>query len=54
MFVCRTTRNDRKSIYKFLLCFITSSRINYKALAEIHPEFREEGYFSQEVPKDLF
>jgi len=28
--------------------------INYKALAEIHSEFGEEGYVSKEVPKDLF
>jgi hypothetical protein len=32
---------------------MTSSRINYKALAEIHSEFGEEGYVSK-VPKDLF
>jgi len=30
---------------------MTSSRINYKALAEVHPEFGEECYVSK-VPKD--
>jgi hypothetical protein len=33
---------------------MTSSRINYEALAEIHPEFGEEGYVCKEVSKDLF
>ena len=39
---------------EFKICFMTSSRINYKALAEIHPEFGEECYVSKEVPKDVF
>ncbi len=39
---------------EFKICFMTSSRINYKALAEIHPEFGEECYVSKEVSKDLF
>ena len=38
----------------FRVCFMTSSRINYKILAEIHPEFGEECYVSKEVPKDVF
>ena len=33
---------------------MTSSRINYKVLAEIHPEFEQECYVSKEVPKDDF
>ena len=32
---------------------MTSSRINYKALSDIHPEFGEECYVSR-VPKDVF
>jgi CheY-like chemotaxis protein len=39
---------------EFRICFMTSSRINYKVLAEIHPEFGEECYVSKEVPKDVF
>lgn len=38
----------------FRICFMTSSRINYKALSEAHPEFGEECYVSKEVPKDVF
>jgi len=38
----------------FRICFMTSSRINYKALSEVHPEFGEECYVSKEVPKDVF
>ena len=39
---------------EFRICFMTSSVINYKVLAEIHPEFGEECYVSKEVPKDVF
>ena len=39
---------------EFRVCFMTSSIINYKVLAEIHPEFGEECYVSKEVPKDVF
>ena len=39
---------------EFRVCFMTSSRINYTVLAEIHPEFGEECYVSKEVPKDVF
>ena len=35
----------------FRVCFMTSSRINYKVLAEIHPEFGEECYVCKEIPK---
>ena len=38
----------------FRVCFMTASRINYPALAEIHPEFGEECYVCKEVPKDVF
>jgi CheY-like chemotaxis protein len=38
----------------FRICFMTSSRINYEALAEIHPEFGEECYVCKKVEKDLF
>ena len=38
----------------FRICFMTSSRINYKALSEAHPEFGEECYVSKEVSKDVF
>ena len=39
---------------EFKICFMTSSLINYKALAEIHPEFGEECYVSKQVSKDIF
>ena len=39
---------------EFRVCFMTSSVINYKMLAEIHPVFGEECYVSKEVPKDVF
>jgi PleD family two-component response regulator len=39
---------------EFRVCFMTSSAINYKVLAEIHPEFGEECYVTKEVPKDVF
>jgi CheY-like chemotaxis protein len=38
----------------FRVCFMTSSRINYKVLAEMHPELGEECYVSKEVPKEVF
>ena len=38
----------------FRIGFMASSRINYTALAEVHPEFGEECYVSKEVPKDVF
>ena len=39
---------------EFRVCFMTSSAVNYKVLAEIHSEFGEECYVSKEVPKDIF
>ena len=33
---------------------MTSSIINYKVLAKIHPELGEECYVSKEVPKEVF
>ena len=45
---------DTSSSNDFRVCFMTSSRINYKVLAEIHLEFGEECYVSKEVPKDVF
>ena len=39
---------------KFRICFMTSSIINYKVLAEIHPEFGEECYVCKKVRKDIF
>jgi CheY-like chemotaxis protein len=39
---------------EFRICFMTSSVINYKVLAEIHPEIGEECYVSKEVPKEVF
>ncbi|HEX6672363.1 MAG TPA: response regulator [Nitrososphaeraceae archaeon] len=39
---------------QFRVCFMTSSIINYKVLAEIHPEIGKECYVSKEVPKEVF
>jgi hypothetical protein len=39
---------------EFRVCFMTSSVVNYKVLAEIHPEIGEESYVSKEVPKEVF
>ena len=39
---------------EFRVCFMTSSVINYKALAEIHPELGQECYVSKEVQKKFF
>ena len=33
---------------------MTSSRINYEALAEIHPDFGEECYVCKQVEKEVF
>lgn len=41
-------------IKEFKICFMTRSRINYKALAEVYPELGEECYVSKEVLKDVF
>ena len=47
-------QQDTSPSNDFRICFMTSSRINYKVLAEIHPEFGEECYVSKEVSKDVF
>jgi CheY-like chemotaxis protein len=39
---------------EFRVCFMTSSVINYKLLAEIHPELGEECYVSKEVSREVF
>ena len=50
----KKVQQDTSSSNDFRICFMTSSRINYKALSEAHPEFGEECYVSKEVPKDVF
>jgi CheY-like chemotaxis protein len=50
----KKVQQDKSPSNDFRVCFMTSSRINYEALAEIHPEFGEECYVSKEVPKDVF
>jgi CheY-like chemotaxis protein len=47
-------QQDTSPSNDFRICFMTSSRINYNALSEAHPEFGEECYVSKEVPKDVF
>ena len=50
----KKVQQDTSPSNDFRICFMTSSRINYQALAEIHPEFGEECYVCKEVPKDVF
>jgi CheY-like chemotaxis protein len=45
---------DTKPSNDFKVCFMTSSRVNYTALAEIHPEFGEECYVCKQVSKEDF
>ena len=47
-------QQDASHSNDFRVCFMTASRINYTALAEIHPEFGEECYVCKEVAKDVF
>ena len=47
-------QQDTSPLNDFRVCFMTASRINYPALAEMYPEFGEECYVSKEVPKDIF
>ena len=50
----KKVQQDTSPLNDFRVCFMTSSRINYTVLAEIHPEFGEECYVSKAVPKDVF
>jgi CheY-like chemotaxis protein len=52
--ISKKVQQDTSPLNDFRVCFMTSSIINYKVLAEIHPEFGEECYVSKEVPKDVF
>ena len=52
--ISKKVQQDTSPSNDFRICFMTSSRINYTALAEVHPEFGEECYVSKEVPKDVF
>jgi PleD family two-component response regulator len=50
----KKVQQDTSPSNDFRVCFMTSSRINYTALAEIHPKFGEECYVSKEVSKEDF
>ena len=50
----KKVEQDTTPLNDFRVCFMTSSRINYEALSEIHPEFGEECYVCKEVAKDVF
>ena len=50
----KIVQQDTSSSNDFRVCFMTSSRINYAALAEVHPEFGEECYVCKEIPKECF
>ena len=49
-----TSKKVEDTPKEFRVCFMTSSIINYKVLAEIHPEFGEECYVCKKVQKDIF
>jgi hypothetical protein len=48
------SKKVENTLKEFWVCFMTSSVINYKVLAEIHPELGQECYVSKEVPKEVF
>jgi CheY-like chemotaxis protein len=50
----KNVQQDTSPSNDFRICFMTASRINYQALADIHPEFGEECYVCKDVPKDVF
>jgi hypothetical protein len=51
----KKVQHDTSPSNDFRICFMTSKRINYTALAEVHPEFKEEEcYVSKEASKDVF
>ena len=50
----KKVQQDISPLNDFRACFMTASRINYTALAEIHPDFGEECYVCKEVPKENF
>ena len=50
----KIVQQDTSPSNDFRICFMTASRINYQALADIHPEFGEECYVSKDVPKEYF
>src|SRR5215208_218920 len=50
----KKVQEDTSPSNDFRVCFMTSSRINYTVLAEIHPELGQECYVSKEVAKDVF
>ncbi len=50
----KKVQQDTSPSNDFKVCFMTSSIINYKVLAEMHPEFGEECYVAKEVSKDVF
>ena len=50
----KKVQQDTSPSNDFRTCFMTSSRINYAALAEMQPEFGEECYVSKEVSKEDF
>jgi PleD family two-component response regulator len=47
----KKVQQDTSPSNDFRICFMTSSRINYTALAEVHPEFGEECYVLKKFQK---
>jgi hypothetical protein len=49
-----TSKKVEDTPKEFRVCFMTSSVINYKVLAEIHPDLGQEYYISKEAPREVF
>ncbi len=50
----KKVQQDSSPLNDFRVCFMTASKINYKVLAEVHPEFGEECYVSKKISKEDF
>jgi hypothetical protein len=50
----KKVQQDTSPLNDFRVCFMTTSRINYTTLAEIHDEFGEECYVCKENLKEIF
>ena len=49
--ISKKVQQDTSSSNDFRICFMTSSRINYKALSEAHPELEKNAMFPKKFQK---
>jgi hypothetical protein len=47
----KKVQHDTSPSNDFRVCFMTSSRINYNVLAEIHPVMEKNAMFQKKLPK---